>query len=59
MSTKKVKPWDPKKDHMGMKESYSAVKDIRDKEDLDYNFDARDLKFEDNADLKLSKKHGK
>lgn len=59
MSTKKVKPWNPKKDHMGMKESYGEVKDIRDREELDYNFDARDLKFEDKADLKLSKKQGK
>lgn len=59
MSTKKVKPWDPKKDHMGIKESYSEVKDIRDKENLDYNFDARDLKFEDRADLKFSGKQDK
>lgn len=59
MTTEKEKLWNLNRDDIDMEETYGDVKDIRNTKDLDYNFDARDLKIEDNADSEALKKLGR
>lgn len=59
MTTEREKLWNLNRDDVDMEETYGDVKDIRDTKDLDYNFDARDLKIEDKTDSESLKKLGR
>lgn len=59
MTVDRQKLWNLDRDNIDMEETYSDVKDIRDTKDVDYDFDARDLKIEDKKDSESLKKLGR